>query len=220
MASYGWTAAALPKTLALLPESRAAKAARLKLEADKCRSILAGLLLAFVCGAREDGDLEFGPHGRPELSSGAFSISLSHSGDFAALAVCGQAVGVDLEQIKERHPSLAERVLTKEEKLIFEASGRDPALFAALWTRKESLGKASGLGFSLDAPIPALGAAAAFQGKAWALWSGLLPGAVLSAAAEIPAPSEELARLGEAISPRPEVFEVEPELAQWLDGLL
>ena len=68
-------------------------------------------------------------------------FSLSHSGNFVAVAVSGEPVGVDIEKFdKPRfNRSLAEKILTAREK-----GDISPNDLIALWTKKEAVFKLSG----------------------------------------------------------------------------
>ncbi len=83
----------------------------------------------------------YGPHGKPEVDG--VRVSLSHSGDLAAVALTpARAVGVDVQ----RHtPGLDTRAMAAryfpaaEARLVTSA-----AVFATLWARKEACVKATG----------------------------------------------------------------------------
>ncbi len=86
-------------------------------------------------------------------------ISLSHSGNYVAVAIDRLAVGIDIEQIRPCNDSLIKRFFTEAEKRYIgihsgtngEASGsesRDRS-FTEIWTLKESFMKAVGMGLSL-----------------------------------------------------------------------
>ena len=68
-------------------------------------------------------------------------FSLSHSGNFVAVAVSGEPVGVDIEKFDEPrfNRSLAEKILTAREK-----GDISPNDLIALWTKKEAVFKLSG----------------------------------------------------------------------------
>ena len=223
LSALDWPSERLLEALPLLPLARRAKALALRREKDRDRSIAGGLMMAFFAGIRKDSDIVLGPFGKPLLASVGSFVSLSHSGDYVALAVSSQAVGVDVEGIRPLHPSLPERVLTEDEKALLDKSGGDPTLLVALWTRKESLGKADGGGLPLDERLPVLGGLAARGGRPWRLWSGLLPGAVLSVAveaADLGASSGGGDKPGSSAETLPpEILEAEPELARILESL-
>ncbi|MDD2774215.1 MAG: 4'-phosphopantetheinyl transferase superfamily protein [Elusimicrobiales bacterium] len=76
------------------------------------------------------------------------SVSLSHSGDYGAAAVCEncKSVGVDIEKIEPRPRSWAADSFYPTE----IPAGAGPGELTALWTRKEAVLKALGIGLSTD----------------------------------------------------------------------
>lgn len=97
------------------------------------------------------------PHGKPRpvgLARGV-ELSITHSGDWVAVAVCTEAaVGVDVERVRGEGESdldgLADYVLTEMEKADFArlpTRARRDAFFT-YWTRKEALLKATGEGIA------------------------------------------------------------------------
>jgi 4'-phosphopantetheinyl transferase len=109
-------------------------------------------LLRRFLGVKEDGDLTEGPDGRPELKEGTPRFSISHSGSLCALAVSDALVGLDLEFLGRdvSGDSIARKVLTSEEYAVYSQRLNDPEYFFSIWTRKESVMKATGKGFSLN----------------------------------------------------------------------
>ena len=75
-------------------------------------------------------------------------ISISHSGGRAvALASSVERVGIDLEQIEERHPAFLEEWFSSDERLLL---GGDAELITTAWAAKEAVLKALGRGMALD----------------------------------------------------------------------
>ena len=107
---------------------RVQRAERYRLEDDRLRSLAAALLLRDALGAAEETALRYGPKGKPYWEAGP-AFSLSHSGDWAALAVGEpgmRAVGVDIERPRAARPSLMRRVCCPEE-LAWLADGTEAA---------------------------------------------------------------------------------------------
>lgn len=137
------------------------RAARFRFEQDRVRYILAHALWRAVLGACLGVDparvpLASAPSGQPRLPGTDLATSLSHSGSWVAVAVCAAAtVGVDLECCPSRIilDDLITTICTPAEAAdmrLLPAPGRERALLA-LWTRKEALLKAFGVGLA-EAP--------------------------------------------------------------------
>lgn len=91
--------------------------------------------------------------GKPALAEGGPHFNLSHSGDFALLAISPAGpVGVDIEKMLPDAPlSIAPLAFTLIEQAMLAASDRGRRdVFYDLWTRKEALAKGIGRGFSVD----------------------------------------------------------------------
>lgn len=135
----------LEEAAALLPAARQERIRRCPRETTRLQLLTAGLLLRHVLGITEDTPLLYTPQGKPYLEHGP-CFNLSHSGHFSALAVCDQPIGLDLQDMTHRpSPRLADRWFTPEEAAwVNEAPDR----FFHVWTRKESVVKALGLGLA------------------------------------------------------------------------
>lgn len=136
---------------------RKEKVGRCRFQTDRRLSLGAeGLLLyALKKSGRARDALAFGhgENGKPYLSGAdGFFFNLSHSGEYAMLAVSDAEVGCDVERIRPADPMLFRRVLTAEERSVISAADeteRD-ALFFRYWVLKESCMKALGKGLLLD----------------------------------------------------------------------
>ncbi|MEV5407320.1 4'-phosphopantetheinyl transferase superfamily protein [Thermopolyspora sp. NPDC052614] len=103
---------------------------------------------------RRDCDSCGRPHGRPRLPGDDLHLSVSHSGDWVAVAVTGLGpVGVDVEQHSARALDLAETVLAPAEAAALARLpvGERAAAMIGYWARKEAVVKATGDG--LRAPL-------------------------------------------------------------------
>jgi phosphopantetheinyl transferase len=90
-----------------------------------------------------------GAAGKPYLSSGDVSFSVSHSDGRGVIAVTRRAsIGIDIE--RRRHlddrSALARAVFSQREFEEFEQSGSTSETFLQVWTRKEALVKSTGEG--------------------------------------------------------------------------
>jgi phosphopantetheinyl transferase len=83
-------------------------------------------------------------HGKPTLAGNARFVSVSHSGDYAAV-VCSKKspVGIDIEELRDRIERVKERFLCTEELAGLETVSRLEKLYV-LWGAKEALYKLYG----------------------------------------------------------------------------
>ena len=91
------------------------------------------------------------PFGKPYCKShGEIYFSLSHSGDFLALAISDKDIGIDIEKIREAKENLVNRVCCKNEKDKIFSSDKPDTEFTKIWTRKEAYLKALGTGIDRE----------------------------------------------------------------------
>lgn len=85
-------------------------------------------------------------NGKPYLSDSRFDITLSHSGDFAAVLIShGPAVGIDIEKISPRIEKIAHKFVNETELGWIE--GENPLSdYFRIWCAKEALFKLFGKG--------------------------------------------------------------------------
>jgi 4'-phosphopantetheinyl transferase len=143
-----------------LDDGERARAGAFRREADRVRYITAHGELRRVlaaCLGLEPRALRFkkGASGKPLLDGDPatrLQFSLSHSGDLGLIATCrSRPVGVDLERVRPGFDprGIAERYFSLEERARLRGAGPDTEReFFRLWTRKEALWKAQGLGLA------------------------------------------------------------------------
>lgn len=131
---------------ARLPLARRQKAMRFVQRDDRLRCAAAGLLLRCVLGIAEEEPLACNAFGKP-YAPGHPPFNLAHGGNYTVLAVGKTPVGADVEPVAEYNDELAQQVLLPDEAAWVSAAPRER--FALLWTRKESVMKALGLGLGL-----------------------------------------------------------------------
>ncbi len=125
-------------------------------------SLCAGLALDAclrTVGLREpDEPITRDEHGCPRLTAHpAWQFSLSHSGDWAVCALADAPVGIDVERVRPvRIDALARRYFTEQEAalLITLPDTERQIAFFRLWTAKESVLKAQGIGLSGGLAVP------------------------------------------------------------------
>lgn len=129
---------------------RREKAERYIFLADKLRCIAGGLLMKEILGIKKDEEIILNSYGKPALLNGEKCFNLSHGGDYVVLAVDLFPLGVDIERIESADMAVAQRCFQKSElEYLTNGRGNREEKFFELWTLKESLMKATGLGLSL-----------------------------------------------------------------------
>ncbi len=85
-------------------------------------------------------DFKYYEHGKPFMESGPY-FSISHCKEGIAVAVDDTPIGIDIEGIRHADKELIARTMNKEEQ-----EGMDERKFTRLWTQKEAIVKAEGVG--------------------------------------------------------------------------
>lgn len=86
------------------------------------------------------GDFLYNEHGKPYWENGPY-FSISHCQQGIAVALDEQPIGIDIEAIRHADADLIERTMNEEERV-----GMDDRKFTRLWTQKEAIVKAQGVG--------------------------------------------------------------------------
>lgn len=134
------------EALALLAPKRHAAAEAMVREGDCLLQCAAGLLLRHVLRVEEE-QFTIGAFGKPSLAGGPH-FSLSYCGDYAALAVAEENVGVDVEKLVR--PDILPRKMLTGEEMAWLTSHTTAEDFCLLWTRLESALKAEGCGLAVE----------------------------------------------------------------------
>ena len=137
--------------ISLLDEERQARVRSFGESRSALLTLAAGLLLYDIFGERtRTAHFERGKRGKPHLPDYA-PFNISHTGDYAVLALSRQAVGVDLERIRPLDwQRIALRFFHPEERAFLARSSEPESDFFRIWTLKESYLKAEGTGFSVS----------------------------------------------------------------------
>jgi len=147
----------------LLSEDEIHRTERFRFEHSRKRFIIARAVMRTILAGYVDLKprqlmFSYGPKGKPELRSNgqepALEFNLSHSRDFALLAVTrGARVGVDIQFVNSgiAASDLAARFFALEEIHALKTVPADlkAEAFFSCWTRKEAYIKALGMGLSL-----------------------------------------------------------------------
>lgn len=112
------------------------------------RALIAKALMQFDCALTLNNGYKIINFSRLTLekSSQTFSISITHSGDMAAVILSDQLLklGIDIELIKKRNlTELTQEICTEQELILINERNNIEADFYQLWTVKEALAKAS-----------------------------------------------------------------------------
>ena len=172
----------------LLDEGRRNRVYRYHRPEDQARCLTAGLMLRSVFGEDSASCMTVSQFGKPILPNGP-CFNLSHSGHKVVLLADERPVGVDVEFITPYSQNVAKKVFTAVEQNWLRCQATDEDFFR-LWTGKESIMKALGLGFHLppesfeicpDAGIPNI-----VGGQSWYLHWLALDHHIICTAAEHP----------------------------------
>lgn len=110
---------------------------------DTLRCLAVALLLD-KAGIKEN-EVTVDENGKPSLKNGGY-ISISHSGEYCALAVADAPVGIDIEQIGRVDDRIASRFFIETER---QWAHGDAARLTVVWTVKEALAKLDGTGIKM-----------------------------------------------------------------------
>ena len=118
-----------------------------------CRSLLKILLSVETELSINEIFIQIDQDKKPYLSADpSIFFNVSHSGDYALIAIGKKQLGIDVEKIQREHdfseifPSVFNSI---EEAIIYRAEDIDKQ-FLRFWTRKEAIVKASGKGINDD----------------------------------------------------------------------
>lgn len=137
--------------LQMVQASRQHKVLRCKQRQDQLRSLGAGLLIRYGLEqemlAYDSLVFEENSHGKILVNCDLFPIwiNVSHSGDFAAVAVSNHKIGIDIQQQRDMKSEEKMKRLCYNEK---EMNSKENFFYH--WTRKEAYSKMMGLGMQME----------------------------------------------------------------------
>lgn len=129
-----------PVILAVPPSNAARSPEHVRKQRDVAREALRRC--AALCGAPSDGWSQR-PDGAP-LPNGPFYWSISHKPQFAAAVIADVPVGIDIEHVVPRERLLHDALAGDDEWSVM--GNRSWHSFFRLWTAKEAVLKANGMG--------------------------------------------------------------------------
>ncbi len=138
------------RLLPLVSSQRREQALRYKHTLGRFCCLKSWLMLKGLVDERDSGlmdEWEYNEYGKPSFihqPSHAIHFSISHCKQGIAVVIDDQPVGIDIEAIRHADEELIERVMNEQERQQIR-SNRD---FTRLWTGKEAVVKAQGVGIS------------------------------------------------------------------------
>lgn len=139
------------KSLKFLPKIRLEKVQKLKDENAKRLSVAVYLLLRKVFRKHlikiEKYEFDYMDDGRPVIINSPLQFSLSHSGDYVAVGISNNQVGVDIQEMKEIDFDSRRFVFSEEDEKFFQESKDKMDAFYSLWAIKEAVYKFDGTPF-------------------------------------------------------------------------
>ncbi len=150
------------RCLALMPAGRRAQAERHLRPQNRLATVLGEWMVKTALAERcripvEEIRLERTGQGKPYAAGLPLHFSVSHSGDWVAVALDRRPIGIDIEMLRPLDLRIAKRVCTQTElRLLFDgpplfAPTADPLLlrrFFEIWTAKEAFFKQIGTGIT------------------------------------------------------------------------
>jgi len=146
--------AALSGWMAELPREKHARIERYRKDGDKALAIVAHRLLCYMlktqCGIVPQADQwRVGQNGKPYLLNADVHFNVSHSGEMVMCALHDMPVGIDIERMRMVSPNVPERIMSSEEKRVYDLSDDQCKLFFQIWTLKEAYIKYLGVGMRM-----------------------------------------------------------------------
>ena len=134
--------AEVQRLLPLVSEQRREQALRYKHIFGQYCCLKSWLMLMELIGIPEyrNTDWRYNEHGKPYWENGPY-FSISHCKQGIAVAIDDQPIGIDIEGIRHADADLIARTMSEEER-----EGMDERKFTRLWTQKEAVVKAQGVG--------------------------------------------------------------------------
>ena len=134
--------AEVQRMLPLVSEQRRKQALRYKHIFGQYCCLKSWLMLMELIGIPEyrNTDWRYNEHGKPYWENGPF-FSISHCKQGIAVAIDDRPIGIDIEGIRHADEDLIARTMSEEER-----AGMDERKFTRLWTQKEAVVKAQGVG--------------------------------------------------------------------------
>ena len=185
------------QAMAIVSQDRRERVRSCKCADDRARSLCAGLALGACLhrvGFPTDIPVIRDVHGKPRFSHDSpWYFSLSHSGRYGICALSEAPVGVDIQECRPiRTETLANRYFTADESeyLMSLSPEKRDMMFYRLWTAKESVLKAEGVGLSGLSQVPIVCGETLEAPTPWRLQEYTLPDHAVTVCGTEPFPEE------------------------------
>lgn len=144
------TEEAVQYMLPLVSAQRREQALRYKHTFGKFCCLKSWMMLNSVCLQLLDKSpvtFLYNEHGKPYLENGPH-FSISHCKEGIAVAVSEKPIGIDIESIRKADRELVTRVMNEREQALIKAQTDSSREFTRIWTQKEAIVKAQGVGIT------------------------------------------------------------------------
>lgn len=144
------TEEAVQYMLPLVSAQRREQALRYKHTFGKFCCLKSWMMLNSVCLLLLDKSpvtFLYNEHGKPYLENGPH-FSISHCKEGIAVAVSEKPIGIDIESIRKADRELVTRVMNEREQALIKAQTDPSREFTRIWTQKEAIVKAQGVGIT------------------------------------------------------------------------
>lgn len=136
----------------LLPKKRKERIDKYKFEEDKKLSCGAWVLLSIALKKHKINiskyEIEYEKNGKPCLKNCDYNFSISHSGNYVAVAISKKSIGIDIERIKPFEEKMIKHIFNDLDLDNFNNSKNKNYAFYQTWTYKESILKLTGEGLN------------------------------------------------------------------------
>jgi phosphopantetheinyl transferase len=127
----------------VLSQDEETELGRIKADLKRKQWLAARYLLCLLTPDEPRDPIQKDEHGKPHFTRSGRYLSISHSGNYAAVLLHPRACGIDIQLPTKKLPPILPRVLNQKE---MDRITSDPSLHLAtlMWAAKESLYKAYG----------------------------------------------------------------------------
>lgn len=136
-----------------LPEVRRKKA--ILLGTDEAKKLSVGVFLLLKKALKlngydkDDFTFRYDEKGKPYIEDCPLQFSITHSGDYVAVAICNLIVGLDLQQKRHFGEAVLKHMCNDEDIAYYESKEDKEDAFFTMWAYKEAYLKMTGDGLTI-----------------------------------------------------------------------